>query len=214
MATNEALSHAQRLWDYLRLDHPLRPSDLVLALGSHDLRVAERAARIFLDGWAPLLVVAGGIGRLTGDWTEPEADHFARVARRMGVPEDQILVENRSSNTGENVLFTRRLLAERGIEPRSVILVHKPYMARRAYATFRKQWPEPDVISTSPQIPFRDYPTDELPMDDIIHIMVGDFQRILLYPARGFQVPQEIPEEAMRAYEALVELGFTNHLIS
>jgi uncharacterized SAM-binding protein YcdF (DUF218 family) len=75
-------------------------------------------------------------------WSEPEAELFARIAEGMGVPPDRIIVENRSTNTGENVLFTRRLLAEMGVEPESFILVQKPYMERRTYATFRKLWPE------------------------------------------------------------------------
>ena len=53
-----------------------------------------------------------------------------------------MLIENRSTNTGENVLFTKRLLAERQLDPETFIVVQKPYMERRSYATFRKVWPE------------------------------------------------------------------------
>ena len=67
----------------------------------------------------------------------------------MGVAREHILIENRSTNTGENVLFTRRLLAERGLDPARFIVVQKPYMERRSYATFRKVWPEKEIIVTS-----------------------------------------------------------------
>src|SRR3989304_9876337 len=73
-----------------------------------------------------------------GIWDEPEAQKFARVARRIGVPEESMLSEDRSTNTGENVLFTRQLLLERGLDPERFILVQKRYMERRTYATFRK----------------------------------------------------------------------------
>jgi hypothetical protein len=43
--------------------------------------------------------------------------------------------------------------------------------------------------------------------------MVGDLQRIKIYPAKGFQVPQEIPDEVWKAYERLVEMGFDKHLV-
>jgi hypothetical protein len=47
----------------------------------------------------------------------------------------------------------------------------------------------------------------------MIHIMVGDLQRIKLYPAMGFQIPLEIPAEAWDAYERLVAAGFDKHLV-
>ena len=189
-------------------------SDVILALGSHDLRVAERAAQLYLEGWAPLLVCSGGLGNLTsGIWTVSEADQFAEIAIKMGVPASAVKVENKSTNTGENILFTGRLLKETGIEPRSFIVVQKPYMERRSYATFKKHWPEKNVVITSPQISFEDYPTEDIPADRVIEIMAGDLQRIREYPAKGFQIPQEIPDEVWAAFEKLVALGFDRHLI-
>jgi len=209
----EVLRLAETLWDYHHMRHSLRKCDCVFALGSHDLRVAEHAARLILDGWAPLLVLSGGYGKLTRHlWSEPEARMFARVAIDMGIPEEWIIVEDRSTNTGENVIFTRRTLDERGSAPRSFILVQKPYMERRAYATFRRFWPEKEAIVASPPIPFRAYPTDGISMDQVIHLLVGDFQRILIYPALGFQIEQPVPPEALAAYEALVARGYTRHL--
>jgi len=207
--------HAQVLWDYHQLNHPLQKVDCILALGSHDLRVANRAADLYLDGYAPLLVVSGGLGNVTkGIWTVPEADQFAAIAQTMGVPTDAILIENQSTNTGENILFTQRLLAEKGLDPQRFIVVQKPYMEKRSYATFKKHWPEKELLVTSPLISFADYPNDEIPLERVINIMVGDLQRIREYPARGFQVPMEIPPGVWDSYEFLVAAGFTSHLIN
>jgi uncharacterized SAM-binding protein YcdF (DUF218 family) len=135
----------------------------------------------------------------------------------MGVPQDRILIENRSTNTGENVQFTRDLLADRGIDPATLILVQKPYMERRTYATFNKVWPGKSVRVTSPQLSMDDYlarySNNALSADDVISIMVGDLQRIREYPARGFQIAQEIPAEVWQAYEELVRAGYDRHLI-
>jgi uncharacterized SAM-binding protein YcdF (DUF218 family) len=205
---------ARVLWDYHHLGHEVPPSDVILVQGSHDLRVAERGASLFLEGRAPLLIFSGGLGNLTREiWDEPEARKFARVARGLGVPEESILIEDRSTNTGENVHFTRRLLLERGLDPRRFILVQKPYMERRTYATFRKVWPEKAAVVTSPSIAYEDYATEEIPLERVIHIMVGDLQRIRVYPARGFQIEQEIPDEVWAAYQRLVALGYTDNLI-
>ena len=123
------------------------------------------------------------------------------------------LVENKSTNTGENVLFTQKLLREHGLDPRSFIVVQKPYMERRSYATFKKHWPEKKLMVTSPLLSLEEYVTEEIPLEKVIDIMVGDLQRIKLYPARGFQIYQEIPEEVWKAYEELVSMGFDRHLV-
>ena len=209
---------AQRIWDYHKLNHALSKTDAILVLCSYDTVVAERAAQVYLDGWAPLLIFSGGLGTITRRfWDEPEADQFARIAVRMGVPSEAILIENESTNTGENVSFTRRLLAARGLDPDTFLLVQKPYMERRSYATFRKMWPEKRVIVTSPQMSFDEYlgrySNDALRPEDVVSIMVGDLQRIRVYPERGFQIPQEIPEDVWQAYEELIAAGFDQHLV-
>lgn len=214
MVSDEALKLARLLWDYHHMDHTLKRSDCILALGSHDTRVAERAAELYREGWAPWVVMSGGSGNFTRDmWTEPEAEIFARIAIRQGVPEEAVLIENRSSNTGENILFTQQLLAERKISPQRFIVVQKPYMERRSYATFKKHMPDKELIVTSPQIAFEAYPAAGIPMEKVIHIMVGDLQRIKLYPSLGFQVPQPVPEPVWDAFEKLVALGFDSHLV-
>ena len=205
---------ARTLWDYHHVGHSLETADAILGLGSHDTRVAERGAELFLAGWAPLLLFSGHLGGLTsGMWTRSEAEIFADVAAGLGVPRDRILVEARSTNTGENVDFSRQLLAEKGLIPRKAIAVQKPYMERRTLATFRQRWPELEVIVTSPQIAFADYPTAGMDKDDVIHIMVGDLQRLIVYGRRGWSTPQDVPAEVLEAYERLVAAGYTRRLL-
>ncbi|HEX5149846.1 MAG TPA: YdcF family protein [Parafilimonas sp.] len=214
MITDELLQLAKKLWDYHHVQHVLEKSDCILALGSHDLRVAERAAQLYFEGWAPMIIFSGGLGNFTKEmWTEPEADQFAAIAKSMGVPEESILIENKSTNTGENILFTQKLLARKNLDPQSFIVVQKPYMERRSYATFKQYWPGKKLLVTSPQIPFEAYPTNEIPMEKVIHIMVGDLQRLKLYPGKGYQVFQEIPADVWRAYEQLIRCGFDGHLM-
>jgi uncharacterized SAM-binding protein YcdF (DUF218 family) len=212
----ETLDQARHIWEYHQVHHQLQKADCILVLGSHDLRVAERGAELMLKGYAPLILFSGGLGRLTeGLWTAPEADTFAGIARVMGVAGHQILTENRSTNTGENISLSYQLLQKHGISVSRLILVQKPYMERRALATFEKQWPggKIKIMVTSPQISFEDYPNQEISLEQVIHIIVGDLQRIRHYPQLGFQTSQEIPPRVWDAYEKLVEKGFTHHLM-
>lgn len=214
MVSNETLALAQTLWDYHHVNHTLQQADCILVLGSHDLRVAERGAELYLQGWAPTLIFSGGLGRLTQDlWKDAEADKFASVAVEMGVPESAIYIENKSTNTGENIQFTQQLLKANGLAPETFIVVQKPYMERRSYATFKKHWPDKQLFVTSPQLSLQDYPNAEITLEEVIHIMVGDLQRIKVYPEKGFQIFQEIPDDVWKAYEQLVALGYTDHLV-
>jgi len=209
---------AETIWNYHQMKQQVAKADAILVLCSHDERVAERGAQLFLEGWAPLIIFSGGRGEITKKlWDEPEAVRFARIAMSMNVPRENILVEPNSTNTGENVQFTRRLLEERGLDPHKFIVVQKPYMERRAFATIRRYWPEKEVVVTSPQVSLREYLAEysnsSLSASDVVGIMVGDLQRIKLYPALGYQIAQEIPGEVWSAFEELVRAGYDKYLI-
>ena len=210
----EILTSAHTLWNYLKLDQPLQKSNVVIAMGSHDLRTAVYAAQLVLDGWAPMLICSGGLGRLTsGVWQQTEAERFAESAVETGLPIQKILLENRSTNTGENLSFSRTLCEEHHIPFDTILLVHKPYMERRVWAAAGMLWPDLKISISSPPIPFEQYPTKEIPLELVIRVMVGDFQRILIYPEKGFALAQLVPNEVMHAFECLMKYGFTDQLI-
>lgn len=211
MTPDEAI---EILWDYHHVKQELRPADLIFVLGSNDVRVAEYAAELFCRKLAPLILFSGGMGRFTGSWSLPEAELFAKAAMEKGVPEERILIEGKSSNTGENVRFSRDILRLAGIkEPVSLIALQKPYMERRTLATLQAQWPEARVAVSSPPGNFREYLTEELPHDLVVSAMVGDFQRILEYPRQGFSTEQPVTTEAMEAFRTLVESGYDAQLL-
>ncbi|XP_017578075.1 uncharacterized protein SCO4629-like isoform X1 [Pygocentrus nattereri] len=212
---DETEKRARVLWDYLCLRRPLEKSDVIIGLGCHDLRVAERSAQLFLDGWAPYLLFTGYLGKqTTGVWTRPEAEVFRDVALAMGVPEDRILLETAATNTGENIHFSYQTLRENGIPVKRLILVQQPFMERRVEATFLQQWPGPledtHCIITSPLIDMSSYPNPAVgTMKQLISNMLGAVERIRDYPNKGFQVKQEIPPEVLKAYYWLLHAGFS-----
>jgi len=211
---DEADKLAKIIWDYHHVNHQLKKADCILVLGSHDKRVAERGADLFLEGYAPFIVFSGGLGSLTRHlFSKPEADLFAAIAMQRGVPKEKIIVENKSTNTGENFKFTENLLKTSGLDFNSFIVVQKPYMERRTYATAEKLWPGKEIIVTSPQIAYKNYPDAEISKEKVINIMVGDLQRIKIYPDKGFQIYQEIPASVWGAFQRLVALGYTKHLV-
>ncbi|MEK7185506.1 MAG: YdcF family protein [Patescibacteria group bacterium] len=209
----------QKIWDYMLMHHPLQKSDAIFVLGNRDTRTAEYAAQLYLDGWAPVLLVAGS-GSIHHDKPgheqfigSTEAEVFANIAIAMGVPKEVIIVENESQNTGQNYEFAIKKLKELGIDPKRMILVQKPYMERRAYATGKVWLPNIELIVTSPKIPFNEYPNEANSGEAVINTLVGDLQRIKEYPKKGFQIEQDIPKDVWGAYEYLIGQGYTQRLI-
>lgn len=212
----EVIKLAQKIWDYHHLNHKIEKADLIFVLGSHDTRVVDRAIELYKNKFAPKILFSGGLGRLTKEiWIQTEAEKFAQIAIDQGIPEEAILTETKSTNTGHNISFSFKLLKSKGLIPSKVILIQKPYMERRSYAAFKKFWLDhtTEVMVTSPQFDFLDYPTEETPLEAVISLMVGDLQRIKIYPKKGFQIPQEIPNDVWNAFEKLVEMGFDKDLI-
>ena len=206
------------LWDYMQLKQVPRQADCIIGFGCYNEDVARRCAQLYRQGCAPVILFTGGLGRNTASmWAESEAIRFARIAAAEGVPESDILIEDRSTNSGENLTFSRRLLMERGLPCKRIIGVQKPYMERRLHAAFPVYWPEAQVTVTSWQQSYEEYiggvsrwgRTEE----DTINMIVGDFQRLIVYPKLGYQIPQQIPREAMEAFDCLVRLGYRKQLV-
>ncbi|MEU8178613.1 YdcF family protein [Microbispora hainanensis] len=213
--TEEQWQQAKLIWDYHQMHHALRPCDVAIGLGSHDLGVAAFSAELYHQGLFPRLVFTGGNSPTTlARFPRGEAVHFREHALSLGVPDEAILLEPNATNTGENITLSRKVLATAGLHPQSVLLISKPYMERRSFATARKLWPEIEIVCASEPLALDDYVKaigdDKL----VIDMLVGDLQRVIEYPKLGFAIPQEIPEVVHAAYEALIRAGFDSRLLA
>lgn len=212
------LNHLTVIWDYMRLNMDVQPADCVIGFGCYNDDIALRCAQLYRDGYAPKVLFTGGLGRNTlGLWTQPEAERFAAIAIAHGVPKEDILIENQSTNSAENILFTHKMLTDAGLERGRLICVHKPFMERRLYAAMQVYWPQANAVYTSPQLTLEEYIRNSvaqgLSEQTVIDVMVGDFQRMDVYAKKGYQIPQDIPPQAWEAFHALVDLGCTSELV-
>lgn len=214
---NDYLQPLQVLWDYLGMHQAPEPSDCIVGFGNFNDNIARRAAALFQQGYAPRILFTGGLGRNTaGLLPEPEAVRFAKVAMACGVPAEKILIEDKSTNTKENILFTREMLWQQGIPCGRILGVHQPFMERRIAAAMGVYWPEARFSVTSPQVSIQQYLEDAqrqgITENAAISVIVGDFQRMDLYAKLGYQLPQPIPPEAWDAFHRLVALGYDRQL--
>ena len=125
----EYLQPLQILWDYLGMHQEPRKADCIVGFGNFNTDIARRAAELYHQGYAPKIMFTGGLGRNTTNlFTEPEAVKFARVAMECGVPKEDIILEDKSTNTKENIDFMRKIFEEQGMPNAKVQGVHQPFM--------------------------------------------------------------------------------------
>lgn len=195
----------QIVWDYMSIEDPLRPADVIVVGGCKNTQLAVYASELYQTGFAPLIVFSG---HAQADMDMTEADLLAQVARQSGVPDSAILREQHAKNTGENITLTAALLKERGIEPKTVILVHQPFVSRRFLATAQAQWPQPqpEFITRHETTPMVEY-TFRHGRGETIRKTLGDFSRMEKYAKKGHIVHNDIPAEVKEAYKIMAERG-------
>ena len=209
---------AKILWDYMHLNQELESADVIVGFGCYDEDIPRRCAELYHAGYAPFVAFSGGLGRNTDKlWTKSEAERFAAIAMAEGVPEDRIILENKSTNSAENLLFTPKVLAEHGVKADKIIAVHKTYMERRLWSAMQVYWPGVQAVYTSPQVTLEEHIAHAerigMTAHGVIETIVGDIQRMERYAHKGYQVPVEIPDEVWDAYHRLVKLGFDGQLV-
>ncbi|HOW60018.1 MAG TPA: ElyC/SanA/YdcF family protein, partial [Candidatus Omnitrophota bacterium] len=123
----------------------------IVIFGSSSKRITPEAARFYKEGKAPWILVSGRFGKTVpevegqnygrmpdGSMVQPEALVFKKELMDLGVPEEAILVEDRSQDMTQNAEKTVALLQTRGLNPETVILMHGPYHVLRGAQEFRR----------------------------------------------------------------------------
>ena len=209
MISDTQIDLAKALWDYHCLAEPIEKSDLIVGLGSYDLRVADHCVALHEMAIADIICFTGAFGNWTKDlYKSTEAEAFAKRAQERGVDSQRILLETKAQNIGQNVSLTRQLCPR----AKQVVWVTKPQTQRRLRATIDAVGPGAVSYVTAPQHGIEDQPTQNHTMRDLICELVGDTWRVEAYPEKGFMVRQSIPSAVQEAFHSLVVEGFIDHL--
>jgi uncharacterized SAM-binding protein YcdF (DUF218 family) len=118
---------------YLSPQDSTSPSDaIVVVSGGQTQTRAKHGVELYKKDLAPKIIFSGA----ALDDGPSNAKEMAALARRSGVPDDAIEIDEDAKTTYQNAVNTKRILEES--EGKSIILVTSPYHQRRAYITFKK----------------------------------------------------------------------------
>ena len=208
------------IWDYTKLNQHLEKSDIIIGCGCSNLDIPVRCAELFKLGYAPKILFAGGLGKITKDtFNKSEAEIYKDIAIENGIDEKNILIEQKSTNTGDNFRFSIKLLEKNNIPCNKIIVVHNILNERRTYSSAKIILKDKEILITSPTTSFDEY-IDKLSnksFDEILNeisVAVGDIQRMIIYPQFGWQIENEVPKQVLDAYYYLKDLGFNKYILS
>ena len=209
MFETTTLQKAGEIWSYMSSFKRLEKSDAIVVCCSYDLRVCDHACQLIFDGYSDRLVISGKSGNWTKHiYNESEAEIFYRRAILNGVKKDVVIVEPEATNFGENVTFSKALIPD----AKTVTFISKPNSLLRVKLTAQAQWPEVTSYVSCPDINFPHEVSNIIGVFGVINEMVGDIERIKIYPSVGYQAKHRLPDSIDQAWEFLKAAGFTEHI--
>ena len=207
---------AEILFEYLYLRDPrLERSDLIVGFGHFDMKIPQHCARLYQAGYAPKVLFTGGRGAGSADLDLPEAIAFRKeFCAIAAIGEENLIIEAESTNTGQNIAWSQEVLQsrdpsfhfEQGIS--GVISVASPYRQRRVWLTLKKHLPRLQVFNAPPPTDFEaELALFAAKREDFAGALVGELERLKLYPEKGFICAAAIPEEVENAYQVLKNMA-------
>lgn len=153
---------------------PVPQVDVLVLLGNSILYTTSIAAKAYHENLCKTILISGGIGHSTKFLYEniiksplynsidfcgrAEAELFFDILTRFhAVDASDIIVENRSTNCGDNAIKSVEILKEKQIAYDTMLLIQDPTMQLRSYASFLKYTGKNvKVINYAPFIPVVD----------------------------------------------------------
>jgi|GEM_PF-61390 len=155
---SDAKSMVDDITRFIFVEDEPRQADIIFAPGSADPSIPERAAELYRDGYAPLVLPAGGVSVKLGKFAgvkkkadvynkdyRTECEFYCDVLQQSGVPESAILQENQSGHTRDNAFFSRKAADAAGLSIRKAIICCKGFHARRCLMLYQMAFPEAEL---------------------------------------------------------------------
>lgn len=178
--------------DFVFIENEPEKADMIFVPGNGYPHMAERAASLYKEGFAPRVLPSGKysvtIGKFSGVLKKAEIypgdyatewEFLRDVLIKNSVEQENILKEECATFTWENALFSRRVIDEAGISVKKAILCCKSYHARRVLMYYQKAFPETEffVCPSYPDGINRDNWRDT---EESINEVIGEVRRIIV----------------------------------
>ena len=145
--------------EFIFAENPPEKADIIFVPGNGFPEMAEKAAELYGQGYAPYILPSGRysitMGKFAGVQSkkeiydgnyETEWEFLKTVLMKNKVPEEAILREDQATFTYENAIYSRQVTDMLGIEVKTAILCCKTYHARRSLMYYRLLYPDARIL--------------------------------------------------------------------
>ena len=220
MLSREKIKILEEIWNYMKLDMKIEKSDLILGCGCANLNIPIKCAELLKNNYADNILFSGGLGKITVDsFDKTEAEKYREIAIEQGIDKNKIFIENKSTNTGDNFRFSLKVIEKYNIKSDKIIIVHNNLSQRRTLSAAKAIMKNKKLVITSPNRTFSQFierlnnETEEQEKN-IISVIVGDIQRIIIFPQLGWQLENDVPEQIVEDYYKLKNMGYTKYIFT
>lgn len=212
------LNYFKIIWDYMRLDMAFEKCDLIIGCGCMNMDIPVRCAELLKNGYGRKILFAGGLGKVSKDiLKKTEAEIFRDIAIAEGVSSEDIFIENKSTNTGDNFRFALDIIKSNNLDYDKILIVHSLLSERRTLNVAKAIIGDRELFITSPTKTFDWFieylKNNEEKIYDSISCTVGDIQRLIIFPQFGWQVEETVPDIVLEAYYYLKSKGYTKFIM-
>lgn len=192
------------IWDWLAISDKLEKADLIFLFGGATMDIVDKGFELINCHYAPVILTSGNNGTFGNPkWTKPSADIFRDYLVKKGINKNRIIVQNKSTNTLEDVTYSVPLLLKTKLLPKKIILVSCPVHQRRAYATFKKQFPYRVQIINQPCHEKNPIQMDDKELKETGIRCLQEYDRLIMYAEKGDIEKQTIPHEVTQIVKKL-----------
>ncbi len=145
------MSFIDEYTNFIFLEQEPEPADILFLPGSSEGALARRAAELWRQGFAPVILPSGKYAKLTGTFSgdpafRTEWEYFHQILRDEGVPESVIWREEEATFTYENALYSRKVTDRAGLTVKKALLCCQAYHARRASLYYQVCFPDAEIL--------------------------------------------------------------------
>ncbi len=218
MVNKEIIKPLEEIWNYMKLNMKTEKSDLIIGCGCMNLEIPVKCAELLKENYAQNILFSGGLGKLTtSNFDRTEAEIYKDIAIKEGIKPNKIFIENKSTNTGDNFRFSLKIIEKYKIKSDRIIIVHNNLSQRRTLSVARAIIKDKKLIITSPDKTFSQFieklsNVTEERKQNIIPVIVGDIQRLIIYPQLGWQTENNVPETIIEDYYKLKNMGYDKYI--
>ncbi len=215
----EFLINLKNIWDYMNINMPIEKCDLIIGCGCMNMQIPIKCSELLKEGYGKKILFTGGKGKISKDFLAiSEADKFKEIAKKNKIADRDILIENKSTNTVDNFKFAKEIIKENNLKVEKILIVHNAYCKRRTLNCAKTVFPDKQLFITSPDTTFSSFikvlNNNPQKIYNTISSIVGDIQRLIVYPQFGFQTKEDVPKNIIESYNYLKKKGYNKFILN